>query len=1120
VVLGCSDDDRNKTTPDTALVETPAALSNEGHVRILFEARGNANGFVCTLDGQTAPCVSPFEADVADGEHAFSVAAALNGNVDESPAMHAWRVDTVAPDTTITSAPAVLDNSLAPELVFAGSESDVTFECALDGAAFTACSSPLTLSVLDGVHAFAVRAKDAAGNIDPTPAMHGWTVDATAPETMITAGPAAGATSGPSGSFSFSSPDSTATFECKLDAAAFAACTSPLAFTLGDGAHTFEVRAKDPSGIVDPSPPQRAWTVDAVGPPVTITQTPGDPSNATTPQFSFTSTDPTATFECQVDGVVAFAACTSPFTSPALTDGNKTFRVRATDPFANVGTPATFLWLVDTVAPTVSFSAVPAALSNDDTPSATFSTTDNPVTIECRVDMGNFAACTSPFTAAATADGLHTITVRATDLAGNPGSATTAMFEIDTMAPTAAFTMVPAALSNDTTPTVQFTTAGNPTLIQCRVDSGAFGTCTSGFSPTVGAGTHTISVRVTDAATNFSTITTAMFVVDLTPPTVTITGQPPALSNNNDPQVTFTHDGMSPTCAVDTGTPVACTSPHTFANVADGPHTITVRVVDAAGNPGSATTTSFTIDTVGPTLAFIEQAPAAWPVNYFDFTFSTGDSATVACSLDGAAFTACASGQTVTAAYNAAHTLQVRGTDAAGNPTTITSTAWTPVPGMVLHYPWEQGSTQNTSLLRQRASHSPNGPAAGLGTFVGGWAGSALGNTVAAHAYAKTTRALLSSPNGHYTGSFWIRAIDGASGTIFSTVGGTGGVRATLSGGTQITFQTFENGQSQQLTTAISVDRWVAISFRTTGPGKGLEIFVDGMSRGAIPTFSGFNAGQAADLTVGNWASFDLDDLRFYNVSFTNNEMCTLLARGFINGNGGCVPLSPGFEIDFEGRVVDTGLWNLPLSAPPAGSFVLPSHTLGQHLRLQTIVDWGYAVGGASFRANVNAIPARSFSFEFVPAAAFGRLIDMRTACDPQTGGGGLCGIMVAYPDNNQIQIYTGTPSQQKTTIVTEGLVPNRFNNVVVTEQRGAGGVTTSLTVFINNKATVIPVAGGDVFAVVRDDIRLVQTANLVVDEYEFWAADLSTSTELLCENGLDGEFDIVSNTCLLTYGP
>ena len=1124
-VIGCSDDGRNKTAPDTALVETPATLSNQQHVRILFEARGNANGFFCTLDGQTSSCISPFEADVADGEHTFEVAAALNQNIDETPATHAWRTDTAPPDTTITSAPPSLDNSVSPQFVFSATDADATFECSLDGDPFQACASPFTLTVIDGLHGFAVRAKDVAGNLDPSPAMHGWTIDATAPETMITSGPAAGATTGPSGSFEFSSPDSTATFECKLDAAAFAPCTSPHAFTLADGPHTFEVRAKDPAGIVDPSPPSRAWTVDAVGPPVTITATPTNPSNVTAPQFSFSSTDATATFECQIDGVVTFTACTSPWPGPTVTDGNRTFRVRATDPFGNVGTPATFAWVVDTLPPTVAFSAVPAALGNDNTPSASFTTGGGAVATECRVDAGNFAACTSPFTSGTLADGSHTITVRATDAAGNQGSATTAAFVIDTLAPTAAFTVLPAALSNDTTPTVEFTTAGNPTTIECRVDSGAFGSCTSPFTGSVVEGTHTISVRVTDAATNSSITTTASFVVDTTPPTVTITGQPVALSNNNDPAVVFTHTGASTQCQVDTGAFASCTSPHMFTNVADGSHTITVRSQDAAGNFGSATTSSFTIDTVAPTVAFVEQAPANWPVNYFDFRFTTGDSATVQCSLDGAAFAACTSPHAITnVAYGVPHTLQVRGTDAAGNPTTITSNAWTPARGLVLHYPWEQGGTHNTSLLKQVPSHSPDGTVASLTTFVGGWAGSALGSTVGAHQYARTNRALNSSPDGTYTASFWIRSVDGASGTILSTQNGTaGGLRITLAGGTQLTFATFENGQAPTpLTTSILVDRWVHVAMRTTGFGKALEVFVDGAARGNVPSISGFNTNQAPNMTVGGWTAADVDDLRFFNTAMTNGEICTVLARGFVNGNGACVPLAPGFEIDFEGRVADTGVWDLVLIPPPAGAPVnFTPHTLGSMFSMGVTADWGYSPNGPSFSANVAASPGHTLTFELIPGAVFGRIIDWRTACNPLTGGGGLCGMFVSYPDNNQLHIYTGTPSEQKTTIITTagGLVPNRFNNVVITEQRDANG-TVALTVFVNGTKTTIPIAGGDLYARVNDTLTLVQTAGLTVDEYEFWPVDLQTNLEMLCENGMDGEFDVVTNGCLRTYGP
>src|SRR2546421_6944178 len=46
--------------------------------------------------------------------------------------------------------------------------------------------------LVDGTHAFAVYAVDAAGNADTTPSAYSWTVDTIAPETTITAGPQIG----------------------------------------------------------------------------------------------------------------------------------------------------------------------------------------------------------------------------------------------------------------------------------------------------------------------------------------------------------------------------------------------------------------------------------------------------------------------------------------------------------------------------------------------------------------------------------------------------------------------------------------------------------------------------------------------------------------------------------------------------------------------------------------------------------------------------------------------------------------------------------------------------------------------------------------------------------------
>ena len=50
-----------------------------------------------------------------------------------------------------------------------------SFACSLDGAAYTACESPMRYADLEsGWHTFAVRATDTAGNVEPTPVEIRW----------------------------------------------------------------------------------------------------------------------------------------------------------------------------------------------------------------------------------------------------------------------------------------------------------------------------------------------------------------------------------------------------------------------------------------------------------------------------------------------------------------------------------------------------------------------------------------------------------------------------------------------------------------------------------------------------------------------------------------------------------------------------------------------------------------------------------------------------------------------------------------------------------------------------------------------------------------------------------
>jgi hypothetical protein len=91
------------------------------------------------------------------------------GNTDATPAFRTWTVDTMAPHTDIHSGPSGPTNDVTPTFTFS-SEAGATFECSLDGAAFSPCTSPKTYTNLpDGHHTWDVRATDRAGNVEPPP---------------------------------------------------------------------------------------------------------------------------------------------------------------------------------------------------------------------------------------------------------------------------------------------------------------------------------------------------------------------------------------------------------------------------------------------------------------------------------------------------------------------------------------------------------------------------------------------------------------------------------------------------------------------------------------------------------------------------------------------------------------------------------------------------------------------------------------------------------------------------------------------------------------------------------------------------------------------------------------
>jgi Ca2+-binding RTX toxin-like protein len=449
-----------------------------------------------------------------------------------------------------------------------------------------------------------------------------------APDTSIAAKPPA-LTKGTTAEFSFSaSPAAGAAFECKLDAGAFVACTSPKTYSglSGDGAatgttHTFQVRAKNAGGS-DLSPATYTWTVDTVKPTAEITGPPPDPSSGESVTFAFEANEP-ASFSCSLEGPkpIGAASCASGVAYSNLPDGDYRFRVAATDEAGNVGDPAAYDWEVDNsinepppAVPETTIESKPPALTNSTT--AEFDFTATPAigaAFECRLDNDAFSACTPPRGySGLSGDGpatgtAHTFQVRAKNAGGTDPSPAAYTWTVDAVKPTVSLTDRPPDPSVASAATFSFT-ADEPAAFACSLAGPkSFGAspCSSGIAyPGLPDGRYTFEVAATDPAGNVGDPASYGWrvespaeppppppPVDSTPPQTRIATalpRPVRAGRSGRRRVVFhfssNEQGADFVCQLDRRRAAPCVSPRAY-NVAIGAHTFCVTSIDAAGNP-------------------------------------------------------------------------------------------------------------------------------------------------------------------------------------------------------------------------------------------------------------------------------------------------------------------------------------------------------------------------------------------------------------------------------------------------------------------------------------------------------------------------------------------------------
>ncbi|RKG75064.1 hypothetical protein D7W79_21220 [Corallococcus exercitus] len=340
--------------PDTAIDSGPSPLSNSASATFDFSSTGGATGYECRLDAEAfAPCGSPFTLDaLSDGAHTLAVRAVdAAGNRDAFPAEYAWTLDLSAPAAPVVTSPAsgAVFNREGP--LYAGvAEPGASVRLFVDGilqggvrasdtGAWSFGPGP---ALSGGPHTVTVVAEDAVGNVSPETRVT-FTVDVVAPDTSIAAS-VTSPTNSTTASFTFTSGDPEATFECRFDTGAFAPCASPLtreAFT--NGTYTVEVRAVDAVGNEDPSPTSFTWTVDLKAPDTFIRSGPIATDAPLSAVFELDADETGVTYACSLDAG-DFAPCGAPvlFT---VTPGPHTLTVRATDAAGNVDdSPATWSW--------------------------------------------------------------------------------------------------------------------------------------------------------------------------------------------------------------------------------------------------------------------------------------------------------------------------------------------------------------------------------------------------------------------------------------------------------------------------------------------------------------------------------------------------------------------------------------------------------------------------------------------------------------------------------------------------------------------------------------------------------------------------------------------------------
>jgi hypothetical protein len=633
---------------------------------------------ICYLDNTDEPCSAPpyTATNLTPGDHIFRVAV-MNDRGWSLPADVAWKItDPVTVQLTSTPTATTVATSATFGFTVVGEATDMM--CSIDGAAYAACAA--TPGATSGTytvtytglavapHIFGLYVKNLTDLAAITP--YSWTVVLPVQAPVVTITQPASSTS-TSAAVSFTATNTPTSITCALDGGGPTPCTSPYSVSnLAVGSHSVTVTASNSGGSDTKT---TTWSVQPLAPVVTITSAPSGSTASTSASITWTATNSPTSTTCAIDGGAA-SACTSPKSYTGLAAGAHSVVVTATNVTGSGSGSAA--WTI-VAQPVVTITAQPST-STSTSGAVSFTATNSPTTVTCSLDGGTATACTSPYSMTNLSIGSHTVTVSATNIAGT-GSASTTAWTVQSPqvgAPVVTITSAPSGSTASTSASIAWTATNSPTSTTCAIDGGAASACTSPKSYTgLAAGAHSVVVAATNA-TGTGTATAAWTIVAT--PVVTITAQPStSTSTSGAVSFTATNSPTTVTCALDSGTAAACTSPYSMTNLSIGSHTVTVSATNIAGT-GSATTTAWTVQPAAPVVTITSSPSGSTTATTASIAWTATNSPTsVTCKLDSGTAAACTSPASLTGLGLGAHTYLITATNVTGSGTA--TAAWTVV---------------------------------------------------------------------------------------------------------------------------------------------------------------------------------------------------------------------------------------------------------------------------------------------------------------------------------------------------------------------------------------------------------------------------------------------------------